>query len=55
MKTFLQVISWFAVIIGFFAVFGSEGDFYALVGGSLFFAQGLTSLLYIADVEKKNG
>lgn len=57
MKLTLQIFSWIAVVIGVLAVLGSFGitedgtfgivDYYGILGGGLFFAQGALSLIYI--------
>lgn len=53
MKTTLKTVSIIAIVLGVFAILGSEGDGYAIVGGLLFLGQGSLSLAYIASVEKK--
>ena len=47
MRTLLQVVSWIGIVVGGLAILGSEGDYYALVGGGLFFTQGLVALIYL--------
>ena len=55
MKDALKVFSFIGVILGMLAMMGSlfDADFYALVGGGLFFTQGLLALLYINQQEGK--
>lgn len=45
----LNVTSWIAVVIGFISLLGGlqRQDNYAVIGGSLFFVQGLVALMYI--------
>ena len=54
MKLALQIISWVGVVMGAFALLGSitEYDPYAVIGGALFFLQGLFALIYIDQVSK---
>jgi len=52
MKLALQIISWIAIMIGALAIIGADGDYYAFVGGVLFFTQGLLSILYINKDKK---
>ncbi len=57
MKLALQVVSWIGVIIGALAILGGvtstdlDGmayiDWYAVVGGALFFLQGVLALAYL--------
>lgn len=57
MKLTLQITSYIAIVIGALAILGSAAAFssadpaagYQLIGGVLFFAQGLLSLVYIND------
>lgn len=59
MRVLLTVVSWIAIIFGFLALVGSISTFsvdpeaagYAVLGGILFFFQGLISLLYIKKME----
>lgn len=53
MKLALQIVSWIAVVLGVLAIIGSAGDMYALIGGMMFFTQGLLALLYIDKVDKE--
>ena len=56
MKTALQIFSWIAIVIGFFAIIGSAGDYYGFIGGSLFLTEGILAVAYInkTKTEKKN-
>ena len=49
----LQLFSWFAIVLGALALLGSEGDFYALLGGGLFLVEGILAIVYINAQEKK--
>ena len=58
MKSALQVFSWVAVVIGSLAIISglastdANGQYYvdglAVLGGALFFTQGLLSIIYIS-------
>ena len=49
MEKALKVLSWICVVLGALAVLQSLAEFeiYGLIGGGLFFSQGLLALLYI--------
>ena len=54
MKLTLQIFSWIGIVMGVLAIFGSIGTEdagYAILGGLLFFLQGLIALLYIYEKE----
>jgi hypothetical protein len=64
MKLPLQIFSWIGIVLGVFAIIGAFAgnydqfgnatiDPYALLGGGLFFLQGLLALLYISEKEKE--
>ncbi len=58
MKTALQIFSWFAIVLGGFAILGAstgpttEDVIYSLMGGGLFLTQGVLALIYISQKEK---
>lgn len=49
MKTALQIVSWFGIVIGALAIIGSvsSGDSSAFIGGAMFAGQGILALVYI--------
>lgn len=59
MKTTLKTLSWVCIVLGVLAIIGgftavdvygnSAIDGYALLGGVLFFAQGLLTITYIGS------
>lgn len=59
MRTALQIVSWIGMAVGFLGVVATllepaEPDaIYGLIGGVLFFTQGLLALMYIDSVERK--
>ena len=60
MRSALKVTSWIAVIIGLMAIVGGiseltiapENAYYSLLGGIMFFSQGLLTLIYVSSKEK---
>jgi hypothetical protein len=52
MRLALQITSWIAIVIGVFALIGSEGEPYTLIGAMFFLVQGTLSLIYINQKEK---
>lgn len=53
MRKALQIFAWFAVVLGSITILAGVDDYYAFVGGGLFLAQGILSLCYIHDTDKK--
>jgi len=60
MENSLRILSWINIVLGGLAILGALGDWgegidgwqYAIMGGLLFFMQGLVAILYIREVNK---
>jgi len=59
MKKALQIVSWFAIVLGGIAILGgfseptAEDASYSFIGGLMYAGQGLLAILYINSVNKK--
>jgi hypothetical protein len=60
MENSLRILSWIGIVLGGLAILGALGDWgegiddwqYTIMGGLLFFMQGLVAILYIREVNK---